>query len=124
MTSSHTKDCDLFAVVSVSDFAAAAAWYEQLLGGPPAFVAHPTESVWELDEHRYLAVEEEPAHAGHTQLTVFLRDLDAFVAAAEARGLRPDRTETYDNGVRKALYHDPDGSEIGFGGDPEDPESA
>jgi hypothetical protein len=26
--------------------------------------------------------------------------------------------ETYPNGVRKALYRDPDGNEIGFGGGP------
>lgn len=26
--------------------------------------------------------------------------------------------ETYDNGVRKAIYGDPDGNEIGIGGPP------
>lgn len=28
------------------------------------------------------------------------------------------KRETYSNGVRKALYRDPDGNEIGFGGAP------
>ena len=32
------------------------------------------------------------------------------------RGLEPTKRETYSNGVRKAIYRDPDGNEIGFGG--------
>src|SRR6266511_1691638 len=41
-----------------------------------------------------------------------------------ARRQRPDGTwqeasqETYGNGVRKVIYRDPDGNEIGFGGGP------
>jgi hypothetical protein len=63
-------------------------------------------------------VEEQPEHAGHAELTAFLDDLDAFVAAASARGIEPAETETYDNGVRKAIYRDADGNEVGFGGGP------
>ncbi len=46
--------------------------------------------------------------------------IDAHVAAIAARGLEPDERETYSNGVRKALYRDPDGNELGFGGAPLD----
>ena len=42
------------------------------------------------------------------------------LAAIAARGLEPDECETYSNGVRKALYRDPDGNELGFGGAPLD----
>lgn len=42
----------------------------------------------------------------------------AHVAAIAARGLEPDQCETYSNGVRKALYRDPGGNELGFGGAP------
>jgi hypothetical protein len=42
------------------------------------------------------------------------------VSAAAARGLEPDERETYSNGVRKAIYRDPDGNEVGFGGAPLD----
>ena len=35
-----------------------------------------------------------------------------------ARGIEPDERETYENGVRKVTYRDPDGNEIGFGGGP------
>jgi len=45
---------------------------------------------------------------------------DANVAAVAARGLEPDERLTYSNGVRKALYRDPDGNELGFGGAPLD----
>jgi hypothetical protein len=30
----------------------------------------------------------------------------------------PDEIETYSNGIRKAVYRDPDGNELGFGGAP------
>src|SRR5687768_4747539 len=50
--------------------------------------------------------------------TIFLEDFDARVQEMAGRGIEPDRRETYDNGVRKATYRDPDGNEIGFGGAP------
>jgi hypothetical protein len=45
------------------------------------------------------------------------------VAAVTARGLDPDTRETYESGVRKVIYRDPDGNELGFGGVPLQPES-
>jgi len=45
-------------------------------------------------------------------------DLDDRVAAIAGRGIEPDETATYSNGVRKVIYRDPDGNEIGFGGLP------
>ena len=47
-------------------------------------------------------------------------DHDGFVAAAGSRGLEPTTRETYENGVRKTTYHDPEGNEIGIGGAPHD----
>jgi len=41
----------------------------------------------------------------------------------QALGLEPDERETYSNGVRKALYRDPEGNELGFGGAPLDTDS-
>lgn len=109
---------DLFAGVSVDDYAAALAWYERLFGAPPAFFPNDREAVWELAEHRYVYIERRPAHAGHALLTLFVDDFDARVAGIAGRGLEPALTETYENGVRKATYRDPDGNEIGFGGGP------
>lgn len=109
---------DLFAGIPVTDYAAALAWYERLLGSPPAFLPNDTEAVWELAEHRYMYIEHRPEQAGNALHTVFVDDLDTRVAGIADRGLDPTKRETYSNGVRKVTYHDQDGNEIGFGGAP------
>ncbi|CAM5365945.1 hypothetical protein GCM10010329_85360 [Streptomyces spiroverticillatus] len=114
-------DVDLFAGISVRDYAAATAFYERLFGGPPAFLPNDTEAVWEVGEHRYVYIEVRPEHAGHALLTLFVGDFDARLAAIAGRGLEPAESETYENGVRKATFRDPDGNEIGFGGAPVQP---
>ena len=105
----------LFAGLRVREFEAARPWYEQLLG-EPTFFPHATEAVWTLADDRSIYIVEAAAQAGTGVVTIFVDDLDADVAAIAARGLQPDETETYANGVRKAVYRDPDGNEIGFGG--------
>jgi len=40
------------------------------------------------------------------------------VESAAVRGVHPETRETYGNGVRKVIYLDPEGNEIGFGGAP------
>ena len=107
---------DLFAGIPVRDYVAAAAWYERLLGGPPAFLPNDTEAVWELAEHRYVYIVVRPEDPGHAVHTVFVSDFDTRVSQIAERGLEPDELETYGNGVRKATFRDPDGNEIGFGG--------
>jgi catechol 2,3-dioxygenase-like lactoylglutathione lyase family enzyme len=110
---------DLFAGVRVADFAAARAWYERLLGGPPSFLPHDTEAVWTLDEHRHVYVLEDREAPGGGLVTLFVDgDVDSVVAEIAARGIEPVERETYSNGVRKVTYRDPDGNEIGFGGGP------
>jgi hypothetical protein len=116
-------DIDLFAELAVTEYAAGLAWYERFLGTPATFEAHATESVWELAEHRYLVVLERPVAAGHGIVTLFLEDYDGWLAAVRERGIEPTTVETYDNGVRKATFHDPDGNEIGLGSAPPDGES-
>jgi catechol 2,3-dioxygenase-like lactoylglutathione lyase family enzyme len=107
----------LFAGLRVRDFHAARRWYEQLLG-EPTFFPHATEAVWTLADDRSLYVVEHAAGAGNSVVTIFVDDLDRHVAAIAARGLEPDERETYSTGVRKVLYRDPDGNELGFGGAP------
>ena len=109
---------DLFAGIPVKDYAAALTWYERLLGSPPTFFASDTEAVWEIAEHRSLYIEQRPDHAGHAMLTIVVDNFDALVAQIAGRGLEPTTQETYANGVRKWIYRDPDGNEIGFGGVP------
>lgn len=109
---------DLFAGMRVRDFAVAKPWYERLLGSEPSFLAHATEAVWELAEHRSLFIVEDAENPGGALQTVIVEDFDTLVAEISSRGLEPDERETYSNGVRKAIYRDADGNEIGFGGLP------
>ena len=108
---------ELFAGNRVSDFEAAKAWYVRLLGAEPSFLPHDTEAVWELAEHRYLYIVEEAGAGGSVQL-IWVDDLDATVAAIGERGLEPDERETYAGKAQKAIYRDPDGNEVAFGGQP------
>ncbi|MDD9350077.1 VOC family protein [Mumia sp.] len=112
------SEIDLFAGICVSDLDAAKDWYARLLGTDEVFRPNDTEVVWELGEHRFLYVELKPEHAGHAMQTLFFDDFDAFVAGVSARGIEPATRETYENGVRKHTYRDPDGNEIGIGGAP------
>lgn len=109
---------DLFAGIPVRDYSAATAWYERLLGAPPSFLPNDVEAVWELADHRYVFVEVRPEHAGHASHTVFVGDFDDRIEQISGRGLLPAEREVYDNGVRKAIFRDPDGNEFGFGGGP------
>jgi catechol 2,3-dioxygenase-like lactoylglutathione lyase family enzyme len=109
---------DLFAGIPVRDYPAARSWYERLLGREPAFSPHATEAVWELAEHRYLFVVENRDAAGGAIITIFVDDLDAVAADVASRGIEPAEQVTYSNGVRKAIYRDVDGNEVGFGGAP------
>ncbi|EGD40363.1 glyoxalase family protein [Nocardioidaceae bacterium Broad-1] len=108
---------DLFAGLPVTSLTAAVPWYEKLLG-EVAFHPNEVEAVFEAAEHRYVYVEQKPEIAGHGFVTLFVDDLDARLAAIADRGLRPESEETYENGVRKTIFRDPDGNEIGIGGGP------
>lgn len=116
---SRAMSLHLFAGLRVRDFQAARPWYERLLG-EPTFHPHATEAVWTLAEDRSVYIVEHADGAGNGVATIFVDDLDAYVAAIAARGLEPDERLTYSNGVRKTLYRDPDGNELGFGGAPLD----
>ena len=114
----QTRSLDLFAGIPVNNYAVALKWYERLLGSPPAFHPHDTEAVWELAQHRYVYIVEQPAHAGHAMQTLLVDALDRVVAEIADRGIAPVKEETYSNGVRKITYRDVDGNEIGLGGGP------
>ena len=109
----------VFAGLRVRDFPAARAWYDRLLGEPTSF-PHATEAVWTLADNGSVYVVEHADGAGNSVVTLFVDDLDEWVAAIAARGLEPEERETLSNGVRKVVYRDPDGNEVGFGGAPVD----
>jgi len=106
----------LFAGLRVRELERSQPWYERLLGEPSHFPTD-TEAVWALAEGRLVYVVEHE-QAGSSVVTIIVDDLDAHVATIAARGLEPDERETLSNGVRKAIFRDPDGNEIAFGGLP------
>lgn len=110
---------DLFAGVAVSDLERAVRWFEALLGDVESFDPNDTERVWTVADHGHVYAVMQPEDAGHSLVTLFVGDLDAFLRSAAGRGVHPVSTETYDNGVRKATFRDPDGNEVGVGGAPE-----
>ena len=111
-------EIDLFAGLPVKDYRGALEWYARLLGDVETFDPHDSERVFTLAEHRYVYVVEHRERAGQGLVTLFLEDHDGFVEAASSRGIEPTWRETYENGVRKTTYHDPEGNEIGIGGGP------
>jgi catechol 2,3-dioxygenase-like lactoylglutathione lyase family enzyme len=109
-------DLYLFAGIPVTDYQAALSWYERFLGGPPTFLPNDVEAVWDLADGRSVYIVVKPEHAGHGLVTLFVDDLDGWLARFASRGIEPTNTETYGNGVRKAVFTDPDGNEFGIGG--------
>ena len=57
------------------------------------------QAVWELAEHRYVYVVQQPEHAGHTMHTLFV---DALIVQIAEKGLDAAKQETYSNGVRRS----------------------
>jgi hypothetical protein len=109
---------DLFAGIPVASYATALPWYEKFFGRPPSFLPNDTEAVWEVADHGYIYIVQEPGRAGHALVLSFVDDLEARVAQLFKRGIQPASRETYDNGVTKVIYRDADGNEISFGGPP------
>ncbi|MDA3626614.1 VOC family protein [Saccharopolyspora sp. WRP15-2] len=109
---------DLFAGIAVTDYAAALPWYERLFGRPPSFLPNEVEAVWEVAEHRYVYIVEDPERAGNALVLTFVDDLEDRVAEVARRGVEPAKRETYEGGVTKVVYRDSDGNEISFGGGP------
>jgi hypothetical protein len=109
---------DLFAGIPVTDYAGALPWYEQFFGGRPSFLPNDTEAVWEVAEHRYIYIVQNPARAGNALVLSFVDDLDDRVAEIARRGIQPAKRETYDSGATKVIYRDADGNEISLGGAP------
>ena len=109
---------DLFAGIPVTEYAVALPWYEQFFGAQPSFLPNDTEAVWEVAEHRYIYIVQEPERAGNALVLSFVDDLDDRVATIARRGIEPAQREPYGNGVTKVIYRDAEGNEISFGGGP------
>jgi catechol 2,3-dioxygenase-like lactoylglutathione lyase family enzyme len=104
---------DLFAGIAVQNLAEALPWYERLFGRPADLVAE-TEAVWDLAEHRAVFLEERAA-SGSSVAVVFVDDLDDRGAGMVSRGIEPVEWLAFGEGMREAVFRDPDGNELRFG---------
>ncbi len=109
------KGTELFAGIPVSDFQVSLDWYERLLGSPPSFFPNDKEAVWAVAEHRWVYIVVDTKRAGGAIQTIICDDLEALIDEIAQRGLRFAEEENPAEGVRKVMYHDPDGNEIGLG---------
>ena len=105
----------IFAGIPVRDYPSALDWYKRLLGAEPAFYPNDIEAVWQLAEDRYVYIIEDPDRAGGAVSMIWVDDPVAEVARISERGLEPVGVEKHDS-VRKYVFHDGDGNEIGIGG--------
>lgn len=109
------RGTEVFAGVPVSNLETSLDWYRRLFGNEPSFFPNDKEAVWAIAEHRWLYLIVEPERAGGTIQTIMCDDLEAVIAEVAQRGLIFSKDETPAEGVRKVMYYDPDGNEIGVG---------
>ena len=106
---------DIFAGIPVSDFGAALDWYQRLFGARPSFFPNEVEAVWAIAEHRWIYIIVDAKRAGGAIQTIMSSDLEAVIEQISGRGLSFGQEEIPAEGVRKVMYYDPDGNEIGLG---------
>ena len=106
---------EMFAGIPVSDFRTALDWYQRLFGAKPSFYPNETEAVWAIAEHRWIYIIVDIKRAGGAVQTIMSSDLEGQIEQIARRGLTWSQEEIPGEGVRKVMYYDPDGNEIGFG---------
>ena len=105
----------IFAGIPVGDYGRALEWYRRLLGAEPSFYPNDVEAVWQLAEDRFVYIIVDTDRAGGAVNMIWFDDPAANVAGIRACGLEPTEIEKHDP-VWKYVFHDPDGNEIGIGG--------
>jgi len=101
----------LFAGIPVSDYDAAVAWYERLLGRPPDVFPHESEAMWHLGPAGSIYVVADAARAGNSLLTLAVDDLEERVAGLAA-------IEPGPGGMPTAVVEDPSGNLVKVFQDP------
>jgi catechol 2,3-dioxygenase-like lactoylglutathione lyase family enzyme len=109
------KATEMFAGIAVSDFQVSLDWYQRLLGAPPSFFPNDVEAVWAIAEHRWIYIIVDAQRAGGAVQTIICDDLEGLIEQVAGRGLHYGKEELPAEGVRKVMYYDPDGNEIGLG---------
>jgi catechol 2,3-dioxygenase-like lactoylglutathione lyase family enzyme len=108
----------LFAGVPVSDLDASVDWYTRFFGRVPGSRVGE-EVLWEIDEHAWIFIEQNPTQAGAGRITLAVAGLDPLLERLAAQRIEHEPIETYSNGVRHVNIPDPDGNTIAFAEPPE-----
>jgi catechol 2,3-dioxygenase-like lactoylglutathione lyase family enzyme len=96
----------LFAGIPVSNYDAAVAWYEELLGRPPDVLPTAREAMWHVREGASIYVVVDAKRAGRSLVTVAVDDL----------GSSP--SEPGPGGMPTVVLDDPDGNRVKLFEDP------
>lgn len=105
----------VLAVVPVTDFEAAHAWYERLFGRAADNLPMEGQLVeWRVTPGGWVQVTRDAGRAGSGLLNFAVDDLAEHVAGVSARGLDPAAIETVSKGVQLSAVSDPDGNTITF----------
>jgi predicted enzyme related to lactoylglutathione lyase len=100
------------ASVAVRDLAAAAKWYEKLLG--PGNQPMPEVIEWQFERGGALQVYGAPERAGRTSCTLIVTDIDEIVHQLRETGIAPNAEPARNDRVNTIMINDPDGNSIAF----------
>src|SRR5262245_27266900 len=100
------------ASLAVRDLAAAAEWYEQLLGRGNQPMPEVIE--WQFERRGGLQVYQLPERAGHGSCTLIVDDIDDLASRLRDTGVAPDAEPARNDRVDTVMIRDPDGNSIAF----------
>jgi len=103
----------LLAQMTVTDEAAAEAWYTTLFEGGPAARPMPGLLEWHLTDTFGVQVWAEPDRAGNSTMVLDVPDVNDVSARLDTAGIPHDEPQDATT-VRTLLLNDPDGNRIVF----------
>jgi catechol 2,3-dioxygenase-like lactoylglutathione lyase family enzyme len=116
---------NVLAMVPTADFDTARAWYARVAGRPADRSPMNGCDEWQLVAGGAIQLYRDPDHAGYTQLTIVVTDLDAQATTLAQRDLYLRGVSTVPSGrFRVGTLQDPDGNRLVFAQDLQDPEAA
>jgi predicted enzyme related to lactoylglutathione lyase len=105
---------NVLTTLTVSDFDAAVAWYEQLFGRPADRRPMDGLAEWQLSPTGGVQVYRGAEEAGASAVVISVDDIDAHTAELARRGFQLETFDTPSGLFRLATIEDPAGNAITF----------